>query len=550
MAARYKTEVAVYSHPSTRDGTGTGADDDRGGGGGGGGIASSSRASMSTSGARSRVAVTGGGGFEHRAQHESHDNSWEASSPNSHRRSNTAFVSGPGETLPTNGWNKDHGIRTSSSNLVKDSEPVSTQHLQLQDSLPEREHRLNGESSGSEGSLRKGHHSSSRSARSSALSLPLRSSRSSLSSPSSSVSSSASSFSPPQGPPSAPSIESASSTVKSSPSKSSYKSASLPSSLPSLPSAFSTSLSSALSSSSSSNRQNTKKEINILNNNNINKLKSKHRMLYNLYKHQKQRGQGRLYDWGFHSPLVSLNQKLGVQPGSLNRSNIQAPEARAYKYHHNHHDKPDSKQSNIIGNNNNSNVNSNINSNNNSINHNPHIHSSQYSLMQRDDPFPEEDEEEEVSPMDAHEHAASARYARQSNSSPRENCAAPNGSRSCYCLKDSNSTLDAQMADLVCTGLHSPDCLSVAQHTHLKFCRDYDMTSLSSFLPFHSARVRSKEEVSECRDAYKDALARDRQAEGYYKGFLDLISRYDCTQSYSVKWNCSHCKVGPESVKK
>ena len=520
LAARYRTELALYSNggypgPSTRD-SGGGADEGGGGGGGGGGdggtsVSTGSRVSLPKSASRSHVGARGGSGVEHNIKRDSGRKSL---LPNSYRRSKTAFVSGTGEVMLENSWGKGGSIRTSSSNLISDSKPDDTLNSQSK-----REERLNEETFEAEEKKRQSRQPSSRLARSSSASSPGYSLQSSFLSSSPSLLSSASSFLSLKERPSAPSIGSVSPFVKSSPSKPSHTSVSSPPSVPSSSSAFSTS---SLSESSSNNRQNAKKTKN------NSKSKSKHRVLYNHYKHQKQRVQERGYDWALHSSLVSLNSDaLGIRSDSINRSSSHGQQAHFYKYHRNHHDKTDNKQSNSITNN---------------IRHSLHKHSIHHSLMQRDEVFPEA-----VAASESYSHVASARYARHSNST-RENCAATNGTQSCYCLKGTSTRLDSHLADLVCGGLQSPDCLDVAQHSHLTFCSDYDMTSLSGFLPFATSRERSKEESNECRETYKRVLKQDRLAEEYFSGFLDLIGRYDCTQSYSVKWNCTHCKVGYRSI--
>ena len=38
-------------------------------------------------------------------------------------------------------------------------------------------------------------------------------------------------------------------------------------------------------------------------------------------------------------------------------------------------------------------------------------------------------------------------------------------------------------------------------------------------------------------------LEEDRKAEKMYEEFRGVLSSYDCSSRYSVRWNCEHCKV-------
>ncbi|GFN74159.1 hypothetical protein PoB_000066500 [Plakobranchus ocellatus] len=101
--------------------------------------------------------------------------------------------------------------------------------------------------------------------------------------------------------------------------------------------------------------------------------------------------------------------------------------------------------------------------------------------------------------------------------------------------------LDSQLVDLVCDTLQAPECFSVIEKTHLRFCSNYNAASVSCF--FHpNAQANRNCDLGDCKSYLTQVIESDRQAEINYKGFLDLIDRYDCSQTYSVKWTCEHCK--------
>ncbi|KAK7482740.1 hypothetical protein BaRGS_00026038, partial [Batillaria attramentaria] len=45
-----------------------------------------------------------------------------------------------------------------------------------------------------------------------------------------------------------------------------------------------------------------------------------------------------------------------------------------------------------------------------------------------------------------------------------------------------------------------------------------------------------------CRDYLQSLVTLDQLAESRFKGFEDLLSRYDCRTEYSVRWGCEQCK--------
>ncbi|GFR80837.1 hypothetical protein ElyMa_000590200 [Elysia marginata] len=561
MAARYRTELALYSSagytgaPASGKGGGgdsRGGDDDDGGGGGGrqGGGETGSRDTIGDfpkSDVRSHASVKEG----HPAQ-QMHNRAKRGKISNAYNRNKMAFVSGSNEVVLESNWVRNDGKRTSSVNKFVDPSIVNTHHLKLQQKQSKHTGRGIKDSDRLGGDRRKIRHSSpklhSDSADSSLYSLQ---SSSSSSSSFSSLASSASSLLSPKGPRSAPSIYDVSSlqnTVKSFPSKPSLKPESLPSSLPSSSSAFSTLSSSDPNSSSSSNRKTGSTKTFKNNHNGPSKSKNKYHLLFNHYKHQRQRLQGRGYDWASHRSLITpISHDLSIRQDitARNASSSQQNHSQYFNNNNNNHHHLDS-------NNNNSNKINRASSkhsitNTNTITRGLQSQDNHYFLMQGDEPLSEEDQD---SPSTWYlQPQAPARYVRRSHSTPG-NCAASNGTSSCDCHRlkhEVNLTLDSQLIDLVCGGLQSPDCLDVAQNTHMAFCSDYPMTSLSRFLPFASGGPPSEADRQECADSYRQALQQDRIAQEAYLGFHDLIGRYDCTQSYSVKWNCTHCKVISET---
>ncbi|XP_059164146.1 uncharacterized protein LOC131947082 [Physella acuta] len=69
--------------------------------------------------------------------------------------------------------------------------------------------------------------------------------------------------------------------------------------------------------------------------------------------------------------------------------------------------------------------------------------------------------------------------------------------------------------------------------THLGFCTVYTLGVLVSPTPSN---------FTGCVQALSTVKATDEDVALNYKGFEDLIRRYDCKTRYSVKWNCTHCK--------
>lgn len=78
----------------------------------------------------------------------------------------------------------------------------------------------------------------------------------------------------------------------------------------------------------------------------------------------------------------------------------------------------------------------------------------------------------------------------------------------------------------------------------LTFCHKYSLNSLLR----HSDWIGSDPAV--CRERLsrpiRSLLHRDQAARSLSCEFDALLSRYNCHTGYSVKWNCSQCKVSPQ----
>ena len=447
MAAKYRTELALYS--SADYGNSDRGCDDADGGDSNNGVRSASAGRMSSFSkpdARSHAGVRSSDGAENNSNRGS---SGKTLSSSAYRRSKTAVVARPDEVVLDSGWEKDGETRTYSSESFKDSRLGDTHHIQLSHSEPQGVDRTNEESNEDERGRRKNRRPSLPPVRSvSAASSPY-SLQPFLSLSSSSLLSSASSVSSPEGPPSAPSIYSVSSYVKSSHLKSSLKSVSSPSSLPSSSSAFST-LSFSDQISSSKNRKN--KSTRNKRNNHNNSSKNINKYVHNYNKHQ------RLQKRGHHGSPYSLLVT------------------------HTAHDQPIRSDSTI--------------------------------------------------------------KVRNPRSDKTNDDTQSNMCTSIYSSSESDRTLSIEVAKAVCGGFPSSDCKRVAHDFHLDFCSGYDLTSISPYLSMPGRHEDFNE--TECVTTLNETIETDNSIRKSYSGFQDLINRYDCTQTYSVKWNCIHCKVRGE----
>lgn len=105
-------------------------------------------------------------------------------------------------------------------------------------------------------------------------------------------------------------------------------------------------------------------------------------------------------------------------------------------------------------------------------------------------------------------------------------------------------TLDINLTKTVCHRCEIEDRINVFTKTRLSFCSSYNAASVSCASSLEGGADCPLNESSSCQDYLEKIIIVDNSVKKKYEGFEGLIDRYDCNTSYSVKWQCHHCKVG------
>lgn len=78
---------------------------------------------------------------------------------------------------------------------------------------------------------------------------------------------------------------------------------------------------------------------------------------------------------------------------------------------------------------------------------------------------------------------------------------------------------------------------------YLRHCSRYRFDSLLSNGALETIMHDSPDE---CERVVRDFILLDEQINRYDQNFTTLLTRYNCHNGYSVKWNCEDCKVSKE----